>query len=177
MSKSCNIPPSKRLLQFLRQDEKRDPRSSINRLKQSGSAESTDIQEAETKKAELELLLSEHRDVARESLKYYQEMKTKCASDWKEIQDLPNTEENHRRMELQHKFTLILSADYQMSKLLPYWGSTPQPSSMYYMQKVSYGLLGIVDHREEGVFICSMSLSDPRTQITQSHTTKAVEKF
>lgn len=119
----------------------------INRLKQSGSAETTDIQEAETKKAELEHLLTEHRDVARESLKYYQEMKNKCARDWKEIQDLPNTEENHQHlMDLQHKFTLVLSADYQMSKLLPYWGSSPQPSSTYYMQKVSYDLLGIVDH-------------------------------
>lgn len=46
----------------------------------------------------MEQLLSEHRDVAHESLEYYQEMKHKCARHWKEIKDLPNTEENNQRL-------------------------------------------------------------------------------
>ena len=36
-----------------------------------------------------------------------------------------------------------------MSKLLPYWGHTAQLSSTYYLQKVSYDIYGIVDHRDE----------------------------
>ena len=36
-----------------------------------------------------------------------------------------------------------------MSKLLPYWGHSPQPSSTYYLQKVSYDIYGIVDHRQD----------------------------
>ena len=35
-----------------------------------------------------------------------------------------------------------------MSKLLPHWGHSPQPSSTYYLQKVSYDIYGIVDHRD-----------------------------
>lgn len=35
-----------------------------------------------------------------------------------------------------------------MSKLLPYWGHSAQPSSTYYLQKVSYDIYGIVDHRD-----------------------------
>ena len=35
-----------------------------------------------------------------------------------------------------------------MSKLLPYWGHIAQPSSTYYLQKVSYDIYGIVDHRD-----------------------------
>ena len=125
-----------------------------NRLKQSGSARAEDIQAAETNKAQAELLVSNHREVARESLKYYKEMKMRCASDWKEIQELQKSSDNSARLEeLQHKFTLILSADYQMSKLLPYWGSSQQPSSTYYMQKASYDLFGIVDHRTEAGFV------------------------
>ena len=35
-----------------------------------------------------------------------------------------------------------------MSKLLPYLGHSPQPSSTYYLQTVSYDIYGIVDHRD-----------------------------
>ena len=36
---------------------------------------------------------------------------------------------------MEHKFNLVLSADYQMGKLVPYWGQSPQPGSTYYLQK------------------------------------------
>ena len=40
-------------------------------------------------------------------------MKENCAREEKEIQDLPNTTENSEKLkELQHKFTLVVSADY-----------------------------------------------------------------
>jgi hypothetical protein len=36
-----------------------------------------------------------------------------------------------------------------MSKLLPYWGHSAQPSSKYYLQKVSYDIYAVVDHRQD----------------------------
>ena len=36
-----------------------------------------------------------------------------------------------------------------MQKLVPYWGISPEPGSTYYLQKLSYDLFGIVDHRDE----------------------------
>ena len=47
-----------------------------------------------------------------------------------------------------HTFTLIISVDYQQSKLIPYWGSSAQPGSTYYLQKVSHDVFGLVDHRD-----------------------------
>ena len=48
-----------------------------------------------------------------------------------------------------HKFTLVLSADYQRAKLIPYWGHSPQPGPTYYMMKHSDDIFGIIDHRED----------------------------
>ena len=59
------------------------------------------------------------------------------------------TAENDQLDQLKHCFTLVISADYQLQKLVPYWGSSPQPGSTYYLQKLSYDLFGIVDHRNE----------------------------
>ena len=52
-------------------------------------------------------------------------------------------------MILQHCFTLVISADYQQSKLIPNWGATEQPGSTYYLQKLSHDIFGVVDHRED----------------------------
>ena len=40
-----------------------------------------------------------------------------------------------------------------MSKLVPHWGSSPQPGSAYYLQKLSNHLFGIVDHNDEKAHI------------------------
>jgi len=51
-------------------------------------------------------------------------MTHKCAQQWKEITELESAErlpDNSERLkELKSVFTLVLSADYQMSKLLPF---------------------------------------------------------
>ena len=54
---------------------------------------------------------------------------------------------------LKHSFTLTLSVDYQMSRLVPHWGHSPQPGSTYYLQKLSIDLFGLVDHRDETAHI------------------------
>ena len=51
--------------------------------------------------------------------------------------------------QLKSRFILVISADYQMSKLLPSWGCSPQPGSTYYLQKLSHDLFGIVNHSDD----------------------------
>ena len=58
----------------------------------------------------------------------------------------PSEEEMEELARLRNKFTLTPSVDYQMLKLLPNWGYSPQPGSTYYLQKLSHDLLGIVNH-------------------------------
>lgn len=50
---------------------------------------------------------------------------------------------------VQHSITLVVFADYQMTKPIPNWGNSPQPGSTYYFQKLSCNIFGVVDHREE----------------------------
>jgi len=45
-----------------------------------------------------------------------------------------------------NSFNLVILADYQMSKLVPNWGQSPQPGSTYYLQKLSHDIFGIVNH-------------------------------
>jgi len=47
---------------------------------------------------------------------------------------------------LHNSFNLVISADNQMSKLVPNWGQSPQPGSTYYLQKLSHYVFGIVNH-------------------------------
>ena len=50
-------------------------------------------------------------------------------------------------------FSLVLSADYQQAKLVPYWGSSAQPGSTYYLQKVSHDIFGIIKHSDDSKHI------------------------
>lgn len=58
-----------------------------------------------------------------------------------------------------------------MSKLIPYWGDSPQPGSTYYLQKVFYNVLAIVDHREKAghVYIYSELIGPKITDHTISY--------
>ena len=73
---------------------------------------------------------------------------------WKQVQSLVakaslTAEEEEELATKKHAFTLILRcADYQQSKLIPYWGNSAQPGSTYYLQKVSHDVFGLVDHRD-----------------------------
>ena len=70
---------------------------------------------------------------------------------------------DQKLQQLQNTFTLLLSADYQMSKLLPYWGHSPRPSLTYYLQKLSYDIYGIVDHRDGSGYLYLMNeTADPK---------------
>ena len=78
----------------------------------------------------------------------------RCRSVWKKIAEFEQkstlSEADMDQLEaLKHQFTLVLSADYQQAKLLSHWGHTAQPGQIYYFQKISYDIFGIVDHRTD----------------------------
>ena len=79
----------------------------------------------------------------------YKSMTEKCKEQWSKIKELEakscSADEQATLEDLKNGFALVLSADYQMNKLL---GRSPQPGHTYYQQKVSYDVFGIVDHRE-----------------------------
>ena len=58
-------------------------------------------------------------------------------------------EEEDTLTRLKHNFTAVLSVDYQMQKLVPHWGLSPQPGATYYLQKMSHDIFGIVNHSDE----------------------------
>ena len=95
--------------------------------------------------------LETHRQEAQKSHEYYTEACTRCASEWKEITTLDekshlSEEEAKKLRSLKNKFNIVISADYQMGKLVPYWGLSAQPGSTYYLQKLNHDIFGIVNH-------------------------------
>ena len=55
-------------------------------------------------------------------------------------------EEKVKLDQLKTRFNVVLCADYQMCKLVPYWGCSAQPGSTYYLQKLNHDVFGIVNH-------------------------------
>lgn len=120
-----------------------------------------------------------HKEVATKSREYHNLSKEKCKQQWREIGQLTNKTPKSRndRAELvrkQHCFLLIISADYQQSKLIPSWGKTKQPGSTYYLQKVSHDIFGVVDHREDSstVYLFDERIGPKNTDHTVSFLTQ-----
>ena len=125
-----------------------------NRLQQSGSASKAEVRALQSSKTDLEKELSDHKSTATKAREYYKASTDKCRQEWSTIMELskirsPTRSQREYLQTAQHCFTLTISADYQQSKLIPYWGRTEQPGSTYCLQKVSHDILGIVDHSEE----------------------------
>ena len=77
--------------------------------------------------------LATHREDASKAREYYNDMTTRCKEQWRKIEQLSRVESTpsveFELNVLKHSFTWTLSADYQMSKLVPCWESSPQPGS------------------------------------------------
>lgn len=125
------------------------------------------------KKAESEL--SAHKKVAQEALEHYKFVTGKCKRDWQAIVSLASWENldepgQTQLQLLKESFVLVLSADYQMTKVIPFWGSSAESGMTYYQRKASHDLYGIVDHRHDSNYMSfSMSVSALKTPITQFH--------
>ena len=126
----------------------------LKRLSQSGSAEEQKLKDVEAKIKATEEELHSHKVEANATRDYYNQMIKKCKTEWAEINKLsmeenPSQDTVSKLVVAKHTFTLVLSADFQQSKLIPHWGRTEQPGSTYYLQKVSHDIFGLVDHRSE----------------------------
>lgn len=121
--------------------------------------------------------LEDHRHKAAEAHKYYVDCTKLCAEEWKEIADLEGRsllpEEYEHLIAMKRKFSVVLSADYQMSKLVPYWGASSQPGSTYYLQKLSHDIYGIVNHATNNskVYLFDERIGPKNTDHTISYTT------
>ena len=130
----------------------RSKQTVLNRIRQTGSADADQQSEIESEITKISSDLEIHHEQAKKSQDYYKDITGRCNKDWEIICELEakenrNEQENQTLENLHHNFTLVLSADYQMQKLVPYWGFSPQPGSTYYLQKLSHDIFGIVDHR------------------------------
>lgn len=127
--------------------------TTINRLLQSTNADLDEVKRLEDEVTALKQTLENHRKEAQESHKYYTEVIARCSSEWKEIAKLEekstlSEEEKVRLGYLKNSFNLVVAADYQMCKLVPYWGLSAQPGSTYYLQKLNHDVFGIVNHAQ-----------------------------
>ena len=112
--------------------------TTLKRKRQSGSV--TEEKQRKIKKdiSTAEEELATHREHASKAREYYNDKTTWCKEQWKKIEQLSRAEStpsvDSELNVLTHSFTWTLSAHYQMSKLVPHWGSSPQPvlCTMYY---------------------------------------------
>ena len=93
--------------------------------------------------------LAEHKSIAQKALEHYRFTVEKCTKEWSAINDL---NASARLDQFQDSFELVLSADYQMTKLIPHWGYSDQPGISYYLRQVSHDLFGIVDHHHDSKY-------------------------
>ena len=124
----------------------------IKRLSQSGSAQEQDMRDVEVKIKATEEELCSHKTDANAARDYYNQMVKKCRKEREEISKLsreqnPSQDTVTKLTVTNHTFTLVLSADFQQSKLIPHWGRTEQPGTPYVLpiQKVSHDIFGLVD--------------------------------
>ena len=122
--------------------------------------------------------LEEHRQEATKSHTYYKEMVDRCSMQWKKIQKLEEKSDlsaNDKKAltNLKATFTMTIDADYQITKLVPNWGYSPQPASTYYLQKLSHDILGIVNHATgtSTIYVFDERLSPKNTDHTLSYMT------
>ena len=110
------------------------------------------------------------------------EVTASCTKDSKRIQELegdPTLMKCEELALLERKFVLVVSADYQMAKLVPYWGLSPQPASTYYLQKLSHDIFGVVNHgtNKSRVYLFDKRVGPKNTDHTVSYLTHLVTEL
>ena len=152
--------------------------TTINRKKQSSDTLPDDLKHLEDELSGMKHSLEIHREEAKGAHDYYQKVTVQCADEWERILEFVEkpclTETEDRELAtLKHKFNLVVSADYQMGKLVPYWGESPQPGSTYYFQKLNHDVFGIVNHatNKAAVYLFDERISPKNTDHTVSYLT------
>lgn len=106
--------------------------TTLNRIRQSGSASVEEQKKLEDEIGALESSRNEHCTEAQRSHEDYVAL-TRCKDEMVKIKALEEksdkSEVEEELEQLKSRFILVISTDYQMSKLLPSWGCSPQPGS------------------------------------------------
>ena len=81
--------------------------------------------------------------------------------------------------QLKSRFNMVVSADYQMCKLVPYCGCSAQPGSTYYLQKLNHDVFGIVNHGSGSsvVYLFDERVGPKNTDHTISYLTDFISKL
>ena len=152
--------------------------TTINRLKQASNSEPEELQKLEAELVDLKEEQERHRQTAQKAHEYYVEETARCAFRWKQIKELEekttlSDDEKETLAVLKHRFNLVLSADYQQCKLVPYWGMSDQPGSTYYLQKMNHDLFGVVNHGDSSnaVYLFDETVGPKNTDHTLSFLT------
>ena len=157
-------------------------RQLIKCFRQSGSSSAEDIQSNKQAVAEIEQELRGHKSRATEAQAFYRETTTKCLELWKDLEALMaktslSSEEVEELASKKHTFTLILSADYQQSKLIPYWGVRHNQAPLTTFKRchmhMMYSVLWIIG-MPSNTSPCLMKGLDQKIQITLSLSSKAI---
>ena len=150
-------------------------------MRQSSNADPDDIKKVEAELTSVKSTNASHREDAHQ---YYVEVTTRCTAEWKEIQELMekpnlNGDEMEKLAALKNKFNLVLCGDYQMCKLVPYWGLTAQPACTYYFQKLNHDLFGIVNHacNSSAVYLFDERVGHKNTDHTVSYLGDYISKL
>lgn len=158
--------------------------TTINRVQQSAQASSEDIQKLSDELKQLRADHGDHRCKAQQSHDYYTEVSTRCSEEWNTIMSLEQKavltdEEKETLLGLKNRFTLVICADYQMTKLVPYWGLSAQPGSTYYLQKLNHDIFGIVNHGSASsmVYLFDERAGPKNTDHTISYLTDYISKL
>lgn len=119
--------------------------------------------------------LQKHKENAQDALDYYRKISVETIAKYTQITTLLEKQkradsENSLLQKLQSEYTAFISADYMMSKNLPYWGYSPQPAKTYYLMKLVCDVFGIVDHSRQGqdsnyTYLCDELAAGPKNTV------------
>ena len=158
--------------------------TTINRVQQSPQAAPEEIEKLKDELKQLKADHEDHRSKAQQSHDYYNEESTRCSEERNTIQSLETKavltdEEKETLLGLKSRFNLVVCADYQNSKLIPYWGLSAQPGSTYYLQKLNHDVFGIVNHGSSSstVYLFDERAGPKNTDHTISYLTDFISKL
>ena len=127
------------------------------------------------------LNLQNHKDDAQKALECYRTLVVKTQAEYTEITSLLKKDrtsaEEKRLLMLQKNYSGFVSADYMMSKNLPFWGELPQPAKMYYQMKLVCDVFVIVDHSKKPnnyTYLCDELAAGPKNT---DHTISFLKHF
>lgn len=155
-------------------------KTTLARLQESGSATEAALKLQSDLVTSYQLLLQEHRDMAQGCIEEYKRARKSSLDTWKRIRQLQaangvTAESQMELADLKENFVCVIDADYQMTKLLPYWGYSAQPASTYYKQKLTYDNFGAVVHTDPANFFFLFHEADVGSK-TADHTISCLDR-